>query len=65
MTSKEINEAVKELRTNSFIGFETVEEDAQLIADVIKAVSNNGFSISYAQAILSDAKKILPSIVKI
>lgn len=65
MTSKEIDEVVKKLRANAFIGFETAEEDAQLISDVIKTVSNNEFNISYAQSILSDAIKLLPLIAKI
>lgn len=66
MNSKEIEQTVKDICENRFaIDFETSKEDAQLIADVIKVISNNGFSISYAQAILSDAQKILPLIVEL
>lgn len=65
MNRKEIDKVVKEKCSNRLIGFETLEEDAQLIADVIKVVFNNDFTISYAQGILSDAQKLLPMIAKI
>lgn len=58
-----IEKMVKEICENRLIGFESKQEDAQLIAEVIKILAKKNLSISYAQAILEDAKKILSMIV--
>lgn len=61
---KFIEKMVKEICENRLIGFESRQEDAQLIAKVIKTLAGEeNLPISYAQAILEDAKKILPMIV--
>ncbi|WP_066895715.1 hypothetical protein [Clostridium nigeriense] len=55
---------IKKICENRLIGFESKQEDAQLIAKVIETLAGEeNLSISHAQAILEDAKKIIPMIV--
>lgn len=55
---------VEKICENRLIGFESKQEDAQLIAKVIETLAGEeNLSISHAQAILEDAKKILPMLI--
>lgn len=55
---------IKKICENRLIGFESKQEDAQLIAKVIETLAGEeNLSISHALAVLEDAKKILPMLV--
>ncbi|WP_195954681.1 hypothetical protein [Clostridium tertium] len=55
---------IESICENRLIGFESKQEDAQLIAKVIETLAGEeNLSISHAQAILEDAKKIIPMLV--
>lgn len=56
-------EIVEKICENRLIGFESSQEDAQLIAKIIETLAGEeNLTISYALAILEDAKKILPMV---
>ncbi|MPM79955.1 hypothetical protein SDC9_126998 [bioreactor metagenome] len=55
---------IKKICENRLEGFESKQEDAQLIAKVIETLAGEeNLSISHALAVLEDAKKILPMLV--
>lgn len=54
---------VEKICENRLIGFESKQEDAQLIAKVIETLAGEeNLTISHALAILEDTKKIIPMI---
>ena len=58
---KDYSKKIEELCENRLFGFQSKQEEAQLIADIISNLSREkDMTISRAEAILSDAIKLLP-----
>ena len=61
--SSKYREKIEEICQNGLIGFNSLEEDAQLIVKIIEIFEEENLSISRAQEILEDVIKIIPMIV--
>lgn len=61
--SSKYREKIEEICKNRLIGFNSLEEDAQLIEKVVEIFEKENLSISRAQEILEDIIKIIPMIV--
>lgn len=61
--SSKHREKIEEICKNRLIGFNSLEEDAQLIEKVVEIFEKENLSISRAQEILEDIIKIIPMIV--
>ena len=61
--SSKYREKIEEICQNRLIGFNSLEEDAQLIEKVVEIFEKENLSISRVQGILEDVIKIIPMIV--
>lgn len=60
---KDYSESVKELCSNRLYGFQSRQDDAQFVANVVNVLANEkNMTVNRAQAILSDATKLIPLI---
>lgn len=60
-----IKRKVSVIRNNKMLGFESRQEDAYLIAEIIRILSDRNISVENAKAILSDTQRIIPRIIKL
>lgn len=59
---EELESRVKELLKNRLGGWETIENDAQIICEVINVLTSRGITVDHAASILRDSSKIIPKI---
>lgn len=60
-----IKHKVSIIRNNKMLGFESRQEDAYLIAEIIRILSDRNISVENAKAILPDTQRIIPRITKL
>ena len=62
---KETEQRVRNIFSNRFLNFDTPEDDAQLVVDTIKVLTDRGISVNRALSVIRDVSKIIPMIAEL
>ncbi len=62
---KKTEQKVKNIFSNRLLGFDTPEDDAQLVVDTIRVLMGRGISVNRALSVLGDVSKIIPMIAEL
>lgn len=62
---KETEQRVRTIFSNRLLDFDAPEDDAQLVVDTIKVLTDRGISVNHALSIIRDVSKIIPMIAEL
>lgn len=62
---KKTEQKVRNIFSNRLLGFSAPENDAQLVVDTIRVLTDRGISVNRALSIIGDVSKIIPMIAEL
>lgn len=62
MRRNKLRKKVKKTLSNRMLRWESLEDDAPIICDVVDVLANRGITVDHAASILRDSIKIIPMV---